>query len=116
MNAAPSVDDSRAWAPADETHRYDIFHHTGDQYTQAIDMMLSVLCYSIIDAEGLSVYLSFIHLTVGGGSPTALHGRIMSRIHGVVTVPLKVRILAGAAQHEPHQYNKQLTIKSIIKG
>ena len=33
---------------------------------------------------------------VGGGSPTALHGSRMSFIQGVVTVPLKVRILAGA--------------------
>lgn len=41
-------------------------------------------------------YLSFIHLTVGAGSPTALQGRIISFIHGVVTVPLNVKILAGA--------------------
>lgn len=33
---------------------------------------------------------------VGGGSPTALQGRTMSFIQGVVTVLLKVRILAGA--------------------
>lgn len=33
---------------------------------------------------------------VGGGSPTALHGKTMSFIQGVVTVPLKVKILAGA--------------------
>lgn len=41
-------------------------------------------------------HLPLIHLIVGGGSPTALHGRTMSFIQGVVTVPLKVRILAGA--------------------
>lgn len=41
-------------------------------------------------------HLPLIHLIVGGSSPTALHGRTMSFIQGVVTVPLKVRILAGA--------------------
>lgn len=41
-------------------------------------------------------HLPLIHLIVGGWSPTALHGRRMSFIQGVVTVPLKVRILAGA--------------------
>lgn len=41
-------------------------------------------------------YLSFIHFTAGEGSPTALQGKAMSFIHGVVTVPLKVRIRAGA--------------------
>lgn len=41
-------------------------------------------------------YLSFIHFTAGEGSPTALQGKTMSFIHGVVTVPLKVRIRAGA--------------------
>lgn len=41
-------------------------------------------------------YLSFIHLTVGAGSPTALQGRTISFIQGVVTVPLNVKILAGA--------------------
>ncbi len=53
--------------------------------------------------EGLScssttcvTYFPFSHLMVGGGSPTALHGKTMSFIQGVVTVPLKVRILAGA--------------------
>lgn len=43
-------------------------------------------------------YLSFIHFTAGEGSPTALQGRAMSFIQGVVTVPLKVRIRAGAEQ------------------
>lgn len=43
-------------------------------------------------------YLSFIHLTAGEGSPTALQGKTMSFIHGVVTVPLKVRIRAGAEE------------------
>lgn len=43
-------------------------------------------------------YLSFIHLTVGAGSPTALQGRTISFIQGVVTVPLNVKILAGAEQ------------------
>jgi hypothetical protein len=41
-------------------------------------------------------YLSFIHFTAGDGSPTALQGKTMSFIHGVVTVPLNVRIRAGA--------------------
>lgn len=41
-------------------------------------------------------YFPFSHLMVGGGSPTALQGRTMSLIQGVVTVPLNVRILAGA--------------------
>lgn len=36
---------------------------------------------------------------VGGGSPTALHGKTISFIQGVVTVPLKVRILAGAERN-----------------
>lgn len=34
--------------------------------------------------------------SIGEGSPTALQGKAMSFIHGVVTVPLKVRIRAGA--------------------
>lgn len=38
-----------------------------------------------------------------GGSPTALQGRTMSFIQGVVTVPLKVRILAGAARRQTHK-------------
>lgn len=46
-------------------------------------------------------YLSFIHLTAGEGSPTALQGKAMSFIHGVVTVPLKVRIRAGAGAPNP---------------
>lgn len=41
-------------------------------------------------------HLPLSHLIVGGSSPTALHGRTISFIQGVVTVPLKVRILAGA--------------------
>lgn len=65
-------------------------------------MTVCVMCY-ICDLESfvtvICFYLSFIHFTVGGGSPTALQGRTMSRIQGVVTVPLKVRILAGAAQN-----------------
>lgn len=50
-------------------------------------------------AEGIhwvTGYLSFIHFTAGEGSPTALQGKAMSFIQGVVTVPLKVRIRAGA--------------------
>ena len=44
-------------------------------------------------------YFPLSHLMVGGGSPTALQGRTMSFIQGVVTVPLKVRIRAGAVGH-----------------
>lgn len=47
----------------------------------------------------LLTYISFSHLIVGAGSPTALHGNTMSLIHGVVTVLLKVKIRAGAATH-----------------
>lgn len=42
-------------------------------------------------------HISFSHLMVGDGSPTALQGSTMSLIQGVVTVLLKVRIRAGAA-------------------
>lgn len=45
---------------------------------------------------------------VGGGSPTALHGNTMSFIQGVVTVPLKVRILAGAKKQ--HIYTTLLVL------
>lgn len=49
------------------------------------------------DVQVLSeTHLPLIHLIVGRGFPTAVHGRTMSFIQGVVTVPLKVRILAGA--------------------
>lgn len=78
------------------------FAHVSKLLNCEVSVTNCVLCYSC-DPEGfvfLSVYLSFIHLTVGGGSPTALQGRTMSRIQGVVTVPLKVRILEGAAQHK----------------
>ena len=52
-----------------------------------------------------STYVSFSHLTVGAGSPTALQGNTMSLIQGVVTVPLKVRIRAGAREtHTTPQY------------
>ena len=59
--------------------------------------------FPICDVTGLcskvaSTYVSFSHLTVGAGSPTALQGNTMSLIQGVVTVPLKVRIRAGAAE------------------
>lgn len=42
-------------------------------------------------------HISFSHLMVGDGSPTALQGSTISLIQGVVTVLLKVRIRAGAA-------------------
>lgn len=41
-------------------------------------------------------YLSLVHLMAGTGSPTELHGSLTSFIHGVVTVPPKEMILAGA--------------------
>lgn len=41
-------------------------------------------------------HLSLVHLIVGVGSPTELHGSRTSFIHGVVTVPPKDSILAGA--------------------
>lgn len=43
-------------------------------------------------------HISFSHLMVGDGSPTALQGNTMSLIQGVVTVLLKVRMRAGAAK------------------
>lgn len=53
----------------------------------------------LVQASGESrdnnIYLSFVHLIVGAGSPTELQGRRTSFIHGVVTVPPKDRILAG---------------------
>lgn len=49
-----------------------------------------------LEASRNETYFPLSHLMVGGGSPTALHGKTMSFIQGVVTVPLKVRILAGA--------------------
>lgn len=49
-----------------------------------------------LEASWNETYFPLSHLMVGGGSPTALHGKTMSFIQGVVTVPLKVRILAGA--------------------
>lgn len=54
-----------------------------------------------------ATYFPLSHLMVGGGSPTALHGNTMSFIQGVVTVPLNVRILAGAATHTDKQ-NKHI--------
>lgn len=52
--------------------------------------------WKVADTQS-QTHFPFSHLMVGRGSPTALHGRMMSFIQGVVTVPLKVRILAGAA-------------------
>lgn len=49
---------------------------------------------------------------VGGGSPTALQGRMMSLIHGVVTVPLNVRIRAGA--NRANDIKQQLLLTLII--
>lgn len=54
-------------------------------------------------------YFPLSHLMVGGGSPTALQGKTMSFIQGVVTVPLKVRILAGAESNK----KKQKPLKNI---
>lgn len=54
-------------------------------------------------AEMFWTYFPLTHLMVGGGSPTALHGTTMSFIQGVVTVPLKVRILAGAGSSKTQQ-------------
>lgn len=61
-------------------------------------------------------YLSFIHLTVGAGSPTALQGRTMSFIQGVVTVPLNVRILAGAGGREQEALKWGVCSNSPWKG
>lgn len=44
--------------------------------------------------------LSLVHLMVGVGSPTELQGSRTSFIQGVVTVPLKDRILAGTGNRE----------------
>lgn len=54
--------------------------------------------YSIHTFTYVGTYISFSHLMVGDGSPTALQGSTMSLIQGVVTVLLKVRIRAGAAK------------------
>lgn len=54
-------------------------------------------------------HISFSHLMVGDGSPTALQGSTMSLIQGVVTVRLKVRIRAGAAKiHTFHQPTEEM--------
>lgn len=54
-------------------------------------------------AEMFWTYFPLSHLMVGRGSPTALHGTTMSFIQGVVTVPLKVKILAGAESSTTQQ-------------
>lgn len=61
--------------------------------TRLLDMLAKG---SLRGTHWVAGYLSFIHFTAGDGSPTALHGKTMSFIHGVVTVPLNVRIRAGA--------------------
>lgn len=45
-------------------------------------------------------YLSLVHLMAGTGSPTELQGSRTSFIQGVVTVPPKEMILAGAGGNE----------------
>lgn len=52
-------------------------------------------------------YLSLVHLMAGTGSPTELHGSLTSFIHGVVTVPPKEMILAGAWGQGGGQPGKQ---------
>lgn len=47
---------------------------------------------------GARAHLSLVHFTAGAGSPTALHGSRTSFIQGVVTVPPKEMIFAGAAR------------------
>ena len=46
--------------------------------------------------EGSRTYLSLVHFTAGAGSPTELQGSRTSLIQGVVTVPPKEMIFAGA--------------------
>lgn len=48
----------------------------------------------------MDTHISFNHLIVGEGSPTALQGNTMSFIQGVVTVLLKVKMRAGAIKKE----------------
>jgi hypothetical protein len=43
-----------------------------------------------------TTHLSLVHFTAGAGSPTELQGRRTSFIQGVVTVPPKEMIFAGA--------------------
>lgn len=45
-----------------------------------------------------STYLSLVHFTAGAGSPTELQGSRTSFNQGVVTVPPKEMIFAGAIE------------------
>lgn len=53
---------------------------------------ISLLC----NISEMDSHLSLVHFIVGVGSPTELHGSLTSFIQGVVTVPPKDRIFAGA--------------------
>lgn len=70
----------------------------------AVEMVFttSAVCLNLYCA-----HISFSHLMVGDGSPTALHGSTISLIQGVVTVLLKVRIRAGAAKLHTCHINQQ---------
>lgn len=56
------------------------------------------VCKCEMQMKGGGSDLSLVHLMVGVGSPTELQGSRTSFIQGVVTVPPKDRILAGAGQ------------------
>lgn len=83
MDTAPRVNHNRCWCCIAETKRAKMCFRQS-----LIRLLIVCLCTDI----------SFSHLIVGDGSPTALHGSTMSLIHGVVTVLLKVKIRAGAAK------------------
>lgn len=62
------------------------------------DFTFKPLAERVCSFKLMDTHISFSHLMVGEGSPTALQGSTMSLIQGVVTVLLKVRIRAGAAR------------------
>lgn len=71
-----------------------------------------VPCYS-------TQYLSFVHLMAGTGSPTELQGSLTSFIQGVVTVPPKEMILAGAGEQgggQPHCWHPLLSPERCQSG
>lgn len=97
MDAAPRVNHNRRWCSVAERQRW-------------FRGLLPRLRWDNLPLP----YISFSHLMVGDGSPTALHGRTMSLIHGVVTVLLKVKIRAGAATHTRVSHYHPLYHRTLI--